>query len=75
MVQFTVFKGSKSGAIIKSTTTREIKANEALVRVTHSGLCGTDEHHRHDDGMVLGHEGVGIVEVIPIPSPPPLVPY
>jgi len=68
MVEFTVFKGSKSGAIVKSTTTREIKANEVLVTVTHSGLCGTDEHYRHQD-MVLGHEGVGIIEVpLSLPS-------
>lgn len=62
MVSFTVFKGSKEGSIVEGTTTREIRADEVLVKVTHSGVCGTDEHRRHTD-MVLGHEGVGIIEV------------
>lgn len=61
MVEFTVYKGSESGAIVKATSTREIKSNEVLVRITHSGLCGTDEHYRHKS-MALGHEGCGIVE-------------
>ena len=62
MVQFTVFKGSKEGKIVESTTTRELGADEVLIKVSHSGLCGTDEHYRHTD-MVLGHEGAGVVEV------------
>ncbi|KFY03167.1 hypothetical protein V490_00260 [Pseudogymnoascus sp. VKM F-3557] len=63
MVSFTVFKGSKEGSIKEGTTTREVGADEVLVKVTHSGVCGTDEHRKHTD-MVLGHEGVGIVEQI-----------
>lgn len=59
---FTVFKGSENGQIIKSTTTRQIRPNEVLVKVLHSGLCGTDEHKIHQD-MGLGHEGSGVVEV------------
>jgi D-arabinose 1-dehydrogenase-like Zn-dependent alcohol dehydrogenase len=62
MVQFKVFKGSKEGKIVQSTTTKEIKDNEVLIMVTHSGLCGTDEHKKTLD-MVIGHEGAGIVEV------------
>lgn len=62
MVEFTVFKGSKEGKIIKSTIQRELQPNEVLIKVTHSGLCGTDEHYRHED-MGLGHEGAGIIEV------------
>jgi len=62
-ITFTVFKGSKSGAIQKSTTTKsgELKDDQVLLKVTASGLCGTDEHYRKTD-MVLGHEGVGIIE-------------
>jgi threonine dehydrogenase-like Zn-dependent dehydrogenase len=67
MVSFTVFKGSKDGKIVESTTTREVKPDEVLVKVTHSGLCGTDEHCRHRD-MALGHEGAGIIEVHLCPS-------
>jgi len=61
MPSFTVFKGSKDRKIVKSESTREIMPDEVLIKVTHSGLCGTDEHHRHRD-IVLGHEGAGIVE-------------
>jgi threonine dehydrogenase-like Zn-dependent dehydrogenase len=68
MPSFTVYKGSESGKIVEATTTREVKPHEVLVKITHSGLCGTDEHYLHAD-MALGHEGVGIVEVIPpLPS-------
>jgi threonine dehydrogenase-like Zn-dependent dehydrogenase len=62
MVTFTVYKGSENGNIVKSTTTREIGPDEVLIKVTHSGVCGTDEHHRHRD-IVLGHEGAGVIEV------------
>ena len=66
MVSFTVFKGSENGQIKESTTTREVGPDEVLLKVTHSGVCGTDEHYRRTD-MVLGHEGVGIVEVSLLP--------
>lgn len=63
MVEFTVFKGSKDKKVVKSTTRRDIGPNEVLVRVTHSGLCGTDLHYTHID-MGLGHEGAGVVEEV-----------
>lgn len=63
MVQFTVFRGSKEGKIVQSTTTKDIKEDEVLIKVTHSGLCGTDEH-QITRGIALGHEGAGIVEEI-----------
>ncbi|TRM64903.1 chaperonin 10-like protein [Schizophyllum amplum] len=62
-VDFTVFKGSKGGKIVKSKTHRELKNDDVLVKVTHSGLCFTDIHYREQD-MVLGHEGVGVVESV-----------
>ncbi|KAG2362551.1 chaperonin 10-like protein [Suillus spraguei] len=63
-IDFTVFKGSSTGQIVESKTHREsIKADEVLLKITHAGLCGTDLHHRTSD-MVLGHEGVGIVQQI-----------
>lgn len=61
MVDFTVFKGSKGGAIQKATTTKSIGDHEVLVEVTHSGLCGTDAHYKGAD-MGLGHEGAGTVK-------------
>ncbi|KIW88492.1 uncharacterized protein Z519_11061 [Cladophialophora bantiana CBS 173.52] len=41
----------------------ELKPNEVLVKITHSGLCGTDLYYI-DPGCALGHEGVGIVEQV-----------
>lgn len=63
-LNFTVYKGSKDGKIVKSTTHKDsIAPDEVLLKVTHSGVCGTDEHLRSQD-MVLGHEGVGVVQQI-----------
>jgi D-arabinose 1-dehydrogenase-like Zn-dependent alcohol dehydrogenase len=63
-IDFTVYKGSKNG-LVKATTHRELGSNEAIVQITHSGVCGTDEHCLHWD-MGLGHEGVGVViEIAP----------
>lgn len=59
--EFTVFKGDSEGNIVRATTERKIEADQVLVKITHSGLCGTDCHYRKA-GVVLGHEGVGIVE-------------
>jgi threonine dehydrogenase-like Zn-dependent dehydrogenase len=46
MVEFTVYKGSESGKIVEAKTTREIKPGQVLVKITHSGLCGTDLHYK-----------------------------
>jgi threonine dehydrogenase-like Zn-dependent dehydrogenase len=61
MVEFTVYKGSKDGRIVQGTTSKDVGPDEVLVRVTHSGLCGTDIHYKTSD-IVLGHEGIGVVE-------------
>ena len=61
MPSFTVYRGSPSGKITTSTTSVDLTPHSVLVRVTHSGLCGTDAHYKHVD-MGLGHEGAGIVE-------------
>lgn len=63
MVQFTVYKGSQEGRIVQGSTTKEIGPHDVLLKITHSGLCGTDVHFRSVD-MALGHEGAGIVEQI-----------
>jgi alcohol dehydrogenase (NADP+) len=55
--------GSPDGKIHVKTSVRAIGGVEVLVRVTQSGLCGTDAHGR-TSGRGLGHEGVGIVEKI-----------
>jgi D-arabinose 1-dehydrogenase-like Zn-dependent alcohol dehydrogenase len=41
----------------------ELGPHEVLVKITHSGLCGTDIHYI-PFGIALGHEGVGIVEKV-----------
>ncbi|KAM3541305.1 putative formaldehyde dehydrogenase AdhA [Beauveria bassiana] len=66
MSEMFVFKGSPSGRVIKQArpiTDHSLKDEQVLVRITHSGICGTDEHYKTED-MVLGHEGVGVVEAI-----------
>ena len=60
---FTVYKGSPSGRITKSHSTRSLNPHDVLVRLTHSGLCGTDVHYKTSD-MALGHEGAGVVEAV-----------
>lgn len=62
-VDYKVYKGSKDGKIIEATNKREIKPGQVLIKVTHSGLCGTDVHYKSTD-MALGHEGVGVVKEV-----------
>ncbi|KAK4121399.1 GroES-like protein [Parathielavia appendiculata] len=65
MPEFTVFKGAQDGVPKKSTTKKpdQLVGDEVYVRVTASGVCGTDLHYLTSD-MVLGHEGVGVVEAV-----------
>ncbi|KAJ7617224.1 putative NADP-dependent alcohol dehydrogenase C 2 [Roridomyces roridus] len=62
-VEFTVYKGSANGIVEANTTHAPPTGNQVLVKISHSGVCGTDEHYKQAD-MVLGHEGVGTVEQI-----------
>ena len=57
-IDFTVYKGSKDGSIVEAKGHRDVGSTEALIEITHCGVCGTDEHYRHYD-MGLGHEGIG----------------
>lgn len=58
------FRGSPSGEIVESSFTREeLSPDDVVVKITHSGLCGTDLHYLNVD-MVLGHEGVGVVQEV-----------
>ena len=58
------FAGGADGKIHeKHNQKKPVGDDEVAIRVTHSGLCGTDLHYLHTD-MVLGHEGVGIVEEV-----------
>jgi threonine dehydrogenase-like Zn-dependent dehydrogenase len=47
MPKFTIYKGGKGGKVTKSETSKpDLKGDEVLVKVTASGLCGTDLHYR-----------------------------
>ena len=61
MPSFTVFKGTESGIKKSETSKPALKGDQILLKVTASGLCGTDLHYAKA-GMVLGHEGVGVIE-------------
>ena len=62
-----VFKATREVAVEDVPDARVERDDDAVVRVTSSALCGTDLH-MYDGrtgaapGMVLGHEGLGIVE-------------
>ncbi|KAJ5474214.1 hypothetical protein N7475_003780 [Penicillium sp. IBT 31633x] len=60
-ISFTVYKGSKDGIKEAETQRGDLKRDDVLVRITHSGVCGTDVHYQSTD-MGLGHEGAGVVE-------------
>lgn len=66
MPTFTVFKGAKDGHVRPAEVTKgELKGDQVFLKVTASGLCGTDAHYRADErGIALGHEGVGVVEAV-----------
>ncbi|KAF4943356.1 hypothetical protein FGADI_13472 [Fusarium gaditjirri] len=62
MSSFQVFKGGNPGDVrVAQTTKAKLDGDQVLVRITASGLCGTDLHYVSAD-MVLGHEGAGIVK-------------
>ncbi|KAK7960321.1 hypothetical protein PG988_011535 [Apiospora saccharicola] len=65
MPSFTVFKGQQDGSPRKSTTTKpdQLSGDNVYLRVTASGVCGTDLHYVGQD-MILGHEGIGVVEAV-----------
>ncbi|KAK5651613.1 hypothetical protein OQA88_11886 [Cercophora sp. LCS_1] len=59
-VDFAVYKGSESGQIVEAKGHRDLGPTEVVVKISHRGVCGTDEHFRHAD-QGLGHEGVGVI--------------
>ncbi|KAF2253604.1 GroES-like protein [Trematosphaeria pertusa] len=61
--EYSVYRGSE-GAVKKALAKLpSLGPKEVLVKITHSGLCGTDLAYI-PYGIALGHEGVGIVEAI-----------
>ncbi|OAG36719.1 hypothetical protein AYO21_09103 [Fonsecaea monophora] len=63
MAQTFVMRGVEGKVKKTPAEIPELKPNEVLVKITHSGLCGTDLFFI-DPGCALGHEGVGIVEKV-----------
>ena len=61
-ISFVIYKGSPDRRVVQGTTYRsQLNGDEVLIRITHSSLCGTDEHYLNED-MCLGHEGAGVVQ-------------
>lgn len=52
-ITFTVFRGSKSGSIIQSETTRPpLAGDQVLISITASGLCGGDLGFKGNDARI-----------------------
>ncbi|KAK9449659.1 NADP-dependent alcohol dehydrogenase C 2 [Limtongia smithiae] len=60
---FLGLRGTETGEIVPESASRELGDFEACVKVTHSGVCGTDEHYLKS-GITLGHEGIGFVTAV-----------
>lgn len=64
-----VYKGPFSVAVEEVPPPRIEAANDAIVRITTTNICGSDLHIYEgrtnvEEGKVLGHENTGIIEEI-----------
>jgi alcohol dehydrogenase len=65
-----VYQGVNKKALQDVPAPRLREAGDAIVRITHTTICGTDLHILKGDvpevahGRILGHEGVGIIETV-----------
>lgn len=65
-----VYRGPGNKAWADKDKPAVLKPTDAVVRVTHTTICGTDLHILKGDvpevpeGLTLGHEGVGVVEAV-----------
>ena len=65
-----VYRGPGRKAWADKEQPAVLKPTDAVVRVTHTTICGTDLHILKGDvpevpeGLTLGHEGVGVVEAV-----------
>jgi alcohol dehydrogenase len=65
-----VYEGPNRKSLQDRPKPKLIEAGDAIVRVTHTTICGTDLHILKGDvatcqpGRILGHEGVGVIENI-----------
>ncbi len=57
-----VFTGSSTGRVVKGKGgQRKVGPRDVVLKITHCGLCSSDTHMLEREGMVLGHEPVGVV--------------
>lgn len=59
---------------VTDKTLRSLKHGEALLKMECCGVCHTDLHVKNGDfgdktGVILGHEGIGVVAEIGLVSP------
>ncbi|MEP7060338.1 MAG: alcohol dehydrogenase catalytic domain-containing protein [Actinomycetota bacterium] len=69
MMRAVVFEGPGSVAVRDVPEPELLGADDAIVRVTLSAICGSDLHFLHgktpmDPGDILGHEAVGVVDAV-----------
>jgi D-arabinose 1-dehydrogenase-like Zn-dependent alcohol dehydrogenase len=60
-LSFKIWTGTLSGPVVAKTVTRPaLTGHQVFVKITHSGVCGTDVHY-HDEEIGMGHEGAGAI--------------
>ncbi|MGC1853787.1 MAG: zinc-dependent alcohol dehydrogenase family protein [Candidatus Aquirickettsiella sp.] len=65
-----IFNGPGNKQWTEKEQPKIIKPSDAIVRITHTTICGTDLHILKGDvpevtkGRTLGHEGVGVIEAV-----------
>ncbi|KAF7315792.1 Mitochondrial ATPase [Mycena indigotica] len=62
-IDYTVYKGSANGVEEATVHADALTPRQVLVKITHAGICGTDEHYKQAP-IGMGHEGVGTVQEI-----------
>lgn len=60
---------------VTEKTLRPLEYGEALLKMECCGVCHTDLHVKNGDfgdktGVILGHEGIGVVQKSALASPP-----
>jgi len=68
-VQGLVYNGAKQVAVEQVPDAKVQEANDAVIRLTTSNICGSDLHMYEgrtsvEQGKVLGHENMGVVEEV-----------
>lgn len=65
-----VYHGAGKKSLDERPVPKLVSATDAIVKVTHTTICGTDLHILKGDvptcepGRILGHEGVGVIEEV-----------